>query len=455
MDIKVRVFAALVALLFAGDSLAGTVTRPVKTFGGTSYINGVVPDATDWNGDHDTIYSEFNGNIDNNNIKSAAAIAGSKISPSFTNNADVTNSAPCFKWVESDQSADAKRWAACSASGSFTLGTYNDLDVVQNIWLTMNRASGHANFAAASIRVATPQAGQILIAGTDNYFSPQYLSAGAGISIATANSGLTISVSPTGGAIYGLHMSNVDTSDVINDIDITAGEALSDDSTAANRVILTGTAMTKQLDSAWTAGTGGGFRCNGGISDGTWHVYIFRTSSGSIDYCANLASLSVTLPSSGDKKRRIGSFRRESSAIASFFQNGDQFIRYIPILDINAGAPGTTAVTRTLSVPNNIFVEAMVHGSLDEAGGGNAMGILYLSSLRQADMPSSFTLAPLGQIADRAVGGSWGTSANPMRVVTNASGQIRSRASGADANTTLRIVTYGWIDQRGKDRPDP
>jgi microcystin-dependent protein len=139
-----KLLAVLLALLFATDVYAGTVTRPAKSFGGSSFINGVVPQASDFNGDNDTIYAEFNGNIENANIKSSAAIALSKINTTsgFTVNVRSVNNAPCEILDESDQGADLRRWAWCSVGGEFRLGTYTDADVLQNNWLTITRANG-------------------------------------------------------------------------------------------------------------------------------------------------------------------------------------------------------------------------------------------------------------------------------------------------------------------------
>ncbi len=65
---------ALVVSLFALVNTgiftdAGTISRPAKTFGGTSFVNNVVPDASDFNGDVDTLYSEVNGLLDSANIE--------------------------------------------------------------------------------------------------------------------------------------------------------------------------------------------------------------------------------------------------------------------------------------------------------------------------------------------------------------------------------------------------
>jgi hypothetical protein len=91
---KLLAFCLAVLMSLPTAALGGTISRPTKTFGGTSFVNGVVPDASDFNGDIDTIYSEFNGNITNVNIDASAAIAGSKISPAFTSQVSVTGGTP-------------------------------------------------------------------------------------------------------------------------------------------------------------------------------------------------------------------------------------------------------------------------------------------------------------------------------------------------------------------------
>ena len=52
----------------------GIVARPVGDF-----VNGTVADGDQVDSDFNAIYNEFNGNIDNNNLKSAAAIDGNKL----------------------------------------------------------------------------------------------------------------------------------------------------------------------------------------------------------------------------------------------------------------------------------------------------------------------------------------------------------------------------------------
>lgn len=137
------ILALVLALLLPSLVWGGTITRPIKSNGSTSFTNGMVPQDSDLNGDANTIYSEFNGNISNVNISASAAIAASKISPDgFTTNVRTVNAAPCGILEESDQAADLKRWALCVSGGVLQLGTYTDAQALQNNWLTIARATG-------------------------------------------------------------------------------------------------------------------------------------------------------------------------------------------------------------------------------------------------------------------------------------------------------------------------
>jgi microcystin-dependent protein len=151
LALGVRFITSLLVLLLATPSLAGTISRPAKSFGGNVWINGVVPQASDLNGDIDTIYSEFNGNISDANISTSASIAPTKINPDgFTVNIRTVNTQPCTTLEESDQPADSKRWALCSVGGEFRVSTYSDAGSPQANWLAINRANGGFQLGGAS-----------------------------------------------------------------------------------------------------------------------------------------------------------------------------------------------------------------------------------------------------------------------------------------------------------------
>jgi hypothetical protein len=268
------------------------------------------------------------------------------------------------------------------------------------------------------------------------------LTAGENVAVTGGAGSVTIRSFAPAGLIFGCTLSN-NGPDPTNDIDIAACEATSDDSTAANRVYMVGSAMTKQLDVAWAAGSAAGFRCSASLGNGTWHVFEFKRSAGAIDYCAD-TSLSPTLPDGGTNKRRIGSILRESGAIVAFHQSGDFFRRDTSVLDVSDITPGTNAVTRTLSVPTGIvvFAEVVLMGPQDNV-------IHYLSPLDSTDMAPSGTNAPLAHNGADASGGTLARAHGPsFHVKTNTTAQIRSRSS---ANLTIFIATQGWRDHRGRD----
>lgn len=176
MRFKLFTLLLLLSVGLAQGVDAGTIVRPSKTFGGTSFINGVIPQASDFNGDIDTIYSEFNGNIENANIKAAAAIAGTKVVPSFTSIPEVTNADTCYKLTESDQAADSKTWDMCSDGSAWKLRTKSDAGAVQNTWITIARADGAVTFGgpvsliptgtvAMTVRTTAPS-GWLMLDGT-------------------------------------------------------------------------------------------------------------------------------------------------------------------------------------------------------------------------------------------------------------------------------------------------
>ena len=250
---------------------------------------------------------------------------------------------------------------------------------------------------------------------------------------------------PQSGYLYGMTVQN-DVSDATNDIRVTAGECASDDANAEDRVLLKITSTyIKQLDAVWAAGGGvNGGRIDGSIADGTWHVFLFRDGTDGSTQVGFSQSLSPTLPNSGTHKRRVGSFLRESGAIVAFIQHGDRFMRP-PVLDVNSTNPGTSAVTRTMSVPTGLNL--IVHGFAQMDPNDTTNTVAYFSDLDQADTAPSETAAPLGQLFKE--NGSTKVQ-GPFMVRCNTSRQIRSRMSASDANTVLKMVTTGWDDLRGR-----
>lgn len=249
------------------------------------------------------------------------------------------------------------------------------------------------------------------------------------------------------GFLFGLTLSNG--TDATNDINIAVGLAV--DSTNAKYLKLP-SIITKQLDAAWAVGTNAGGLDTGAIANTTYHVWLIkRSDTGVVDALFSTSATAPTMPANYDYKRRIGSILRESATIIPFSQVGDEFLRKASILDVTAANPGTSAVTRTLSVPTGIVVWAKLNTSATSSDVTNA-AFYSLSSLDRNDEAPATAAAPLmtsPRLLAAAAGTQYGGS--QMQVRTNTSGQIRSRFAGTTTSVTLYIATIGWIDRRGRD----
>lgn len=253
------------------------------------------------------------------------------------------------------------------------------------------------------------------------------------------------------GWIDGLIMSN-NATDIANDIDIAAGQCTSDDGTY---VMDFPTGLTKRLDSSWAVGSGNGGLDTGGETNTTWY-HVWAIARPDTNVCDILFSTSVsapTMPGSYTKKRRIGSiFNDSSGALLGFTQLGDEFIWNLAVIDLNVTNPGTTAVSRTLSVPTGVKVIALF--SAGWFGGTNSINQAIFSSLDSADQATSAgstsSLTGFPTMAGVEASGSFWFMV-PHSVRTNTAAQIRSRIHSSGASDRMGIVTRGWIDNRGRN----
>lgn len=247
------------------------------------------------------------------------------------------------------------------------------------------------------------------------------------------------------GYLAGLSLSN-DSGSPNTTIDTSAGIAASDDFT----VLMALAAFTKTTG-AWTLGSGGGCLDTGVVAINTWyHLFVIqRTDTGVVDELCSTSIGSPTFPTSYTKKRRIGSFKTDgASNIILFFQYADEFYwKTPPTIDVSAANPGTAAVTRTLTVPTGVKVQAIVEVGINNST-SNTVAV-YLSSLDTTDSVPSVTAAPLATVS----GGNASATASAIaqaRVWTNASAQIRSRLSASGAGDVLSIQAIGWRDSLGR-----
>lgn len=235
------------------------------------------------------------------------------------------------------------------------------------------------------------------------------------------------------GHIYGLGLANNST-DATNDIDIAAGSCRSDDNTE-NMAYAGG---TKRLDAAWAVGTNQGGRDTGSISDAIWYVWLIkRTDTGVVDVLFSLSSSLPTMPADYTKKRRIGAIIRSSSAIRAFQQRDDEFRFAAGVLDVNVTDQSTSQVNRTLSIP---VVAVVAHIRITASNAG-AWTLLIISPFENNAAPN------IGGAPGASMMAASGSTTAEMSIPTD-NGTVRSRSTAA--STTLRIVTLGWTDKRGR-----
>jgi hypothetical protein len=231
------------------------------------------------------------------------------------------------------------------------------------------------------------------------------------------------------------------------------------DSTNADMLNLP--AAISKTTGAWTVGNNGGGLDTGTIAatNAWYHVYVIkRPDTQVVDACVSLSAAGPTLggggyiPANYTVFRRIGSMVGAGSGWLRFIQDGDLFSWGTPIQDVNVVNPGTAAVTRTLSTPLGVRVQANVTVSyLSSALSDNPAAIL-LSDLSAADVPPGTTTSAVSHGSySGATTGSSGQGGGPVSVMTNTSSQIRSRIQISAASTNLYIVTLGWVDRRGRD----
>lgn len=235
--------------------------------------------------------------------------------------------------------------------------------------------------------------------------------------------------------------------DATNDIDFSAGASFSSDATHWPMV---GTALTKQLDAAWAVGNNAGGRMSAAaIANTTYFCFqIRRPDTGVVDYGFDVSPTAPTLPTNYTQYRRIGAIVRVSAAIKAFIQDGDLFQWTSGVsLDVNSSNPGTAAVTRTLTVPVGIRVNAFLLVSATGTAAADHPGGVRISDLSTADVAASSVngnFVVFGTTAGTLVGGA------SIYCMTNTSGQVRSRIQISTAGTTLVMMTAGWIDTRGR-----
>lgn len=230
-------------------------------------------------------------------------------------------------------------------------------------------------------------------------------------------------------------------------IDLSAGQAQD----TGNASAMTLAAITKDISATWVVGNNnGGLAAALSLLPSTWyHLFVIkRTDTNIVDAYFDTSVSAANIPSPYTLFRRVGSVRTDAgSLILGFVQDGDYFRWKASVLDVNTTNPGTSAVSATLSrVPTGVAVQALFNAVVVST---TANPFPYFSDLAVNDEAPSITAAPGFSAATNGnAAASYGAQ---LQVRTNTSAQIRYRFGGSDGNTTIRLVTLGWFDARGKN----
>lgn len=160
-----------------------------------------------------------------------------------------------------------------------------------------------------------------------------------------------------------------------------------------------------------------------------------------VDILFSLSATSPTMPTGYNYKRRIGSFKTDASShILAFSQNGDEFLWAAAVNDVDTATLGTTATLYALSVPPGVQVRARLRGAVSASSAWNAL-------LNSPDEAVTASNSPAGNTTAFGVGSAVASYTCDVR--TSTAQQIRAVSSVA--STYLWIVTYGWLDARGRN----
>lgn len=225
-----------------------------------------------------------------------------------------------------------------------------------------------------------------------------------------------------------------------------------DDADTENMKLVAATTMSN-LTVGWVVGNNQPkVRTGVTLSNGmTLHIYIIkRIDTGVVDWFLTDEASAPTLPTNYTKSRRVSSLKFTSGAqtIPQYFQDGDYFRLAASVGDVNAGAPGTSAVLRTLSVPTGLNVQWFGNVAVADTTPGTVY--VYITD------PAVNDEAPT-QASATAPGATLGATPASLDMQaqitcrTNTSGQVRTRMQTSNnSNTAIRMFTLGWWDTRGR-----
>lgn len=228
-------------------------------------------------------------------------------------------------------------------------------------------------------------------------------------------------------------------------MNFTAGQAAADLTSPSGNIILP-SAWKKSISGPWVQGTGQPGLGNGltATPSAWYHEFAILLSDGTSDIYFDTSIKAANAPSAAIAYRRIGTIALDPSAhIVPVSQNGDEFLWFTPRLDVNAVGTSAGQATYTVSVPPDIKVWARLRGLL-----------VYQTATVEVliyppDVSPQSAGSPGGANYQLYVSSTLSVNACEVIVRTNTSEQIIISPSSSGA--LLYLITYGWIDQRGRN----
>lgn len=194
--------------------------------------------------------------------------------------------------------------------------------------------------------------------------------------------------------------------------------------------IILASALVKQLDAVWTAGTGLGGRASAVSlsANTTYHMFVIAKVDGTVDAGFDTALNAVNLLSDATgytKYRRVGSMKTDSSANWLGYNQFEKWFYYkLRKNDLTATSISTSRTAITLTVPIGIEVIANISANWDDA----AEAEVFISSADYEDFAVLEGATPTQQITFNIKCNADGGNVD-MNLLTNTSGQIYYRAS--------------------------
>lgn len=225
-------------------------------------------------------------------------------------------------------------------------------------------------------------------------------------------------------------------------VDIAAGQRL----TAAGRLLVLGSTLTKRLDLGWAAGTEQGGLDTGAPAVSTWYyLHLIGGDGPSTDAVFSASAAAPALPAGYSWSVRLTAvYRRGDGTIRPYIDDGRGGIMWqtvgIDVTQVLAGSPTPSPILITAPVPPGYPVTAIANVAVETA-------IDHDSPLLHVLTPGAGNRATLSIDVGQATGAPTTVSA---QITQRAVGGQFGLLNGADGvQRTAYIGIIGWQEPRG------